>query len=249
MRIAKPSAIAASIPGVHELEPISPELVLVDPELARVARARLPEIPSRSAPAAVKTSTSVVEPSLPVTAVEVRPQLPPASVRESRHRALSPVLLLISVFVNIVLISLAVSDARVDQPSSTSSVPLRAIPQEAPVVPPTTSRRRSSAAQSRNRPTKGARAEAVGETTGAVERKLLAVVIQSPAGKLPPRLIDEKTGLAKNGLQAICRRSATRSFVCVVRPTQHKPREGLQVGYRPGRKGRGVFSWYPYRSG
>jgi hypothetical protein len=245
---------------VHELEPISPELVLVDPELARVARARLPEIPLRSAPAAVKTSTSVVEPSPPAMAVEVRPQLPPASVREPRHRGLSPVLLLISVFVNIVLISLAVSDARVDQPSSTSSVPLRAIPQEAPVGPPTTARRRSRAAkapeagrraspQSRDRPTKGARAQTVRETTGAVERKLLAVVVQSPTGKLPPSLIDEKTGLAKNGLQAICRRSATRSFVCVVRPTQHKPREGLYVRYRPGRKSRGVFTWYPYRSG
>jgi hypothetical protein len=245
---------------VNALEPISPELVLVDPELARVARARLPEIPLRSAPADVKTSTSVVEPSPPVMAVEVRPQLPPASVREPRHRSLSPVLLLISVFVNIVLISLAVSDARVDQPASTSSVPLRAIPQEAPVVPPTTPRRRSRAAkapeagrsaspQGRNRPTKGARAEAVRETTGAVERKLLAVVVQSPTGKLPRRLIDEKTGLAKNGLQATCRLSATRTFVCVVRPTRHKPREGLYVRYRPGQKGRGVFTWYPYRSG
>ena len=263
MRIAKSSAIAASIPGVNapELEPISPELVLVNPELARVARARLPEIPPRSTPAVVKTSTTVVEPSPPVVAEEVRPQLPPPSAREPRHISLSPVLLLISVFINIVLISLAVSDARVGQPSSTSSVPLKgAIPEEAPVVPPTTTRRRPRAAktpaggrkaspQSRKSSTKDGRAEAARETAGAAEAKLLAVVIQSPTGKLPPRLIDKKTGLAKNGLQAICRHSTTRTFVCVVRPTEHRPREGLYVRYRPGRKGGGVFTWYPYRSG
>lgn len=241
------------------MEPISPELALVDPELARAARARLPELPPPAAPAAVRTSTSVAEPSPPVIAKEVRPQLPPLSVRERRHMGLSPVLLLISVFVNIVLISLAVSDARVDQPASNSLVPRNsAIPREAPAVSPTTSRRRPAAKtparrtaspQSRKGPTKGGGAKAVRETPGAVERKLLALVIRSPAGKLPPRLIDQKTGLAKNGLQAICRLSATRSFVCVVRPTQHKPKEGLQVGYRPGQKGRGVFTWYPYRSG
>jgi hypothetical protein len=242
------------------MEPISPELVLVDPELARAARARLPEIPPLATQSAVTTSTSVVEPSPPVIAEEVRPQLPPLTVRERRHTGLSPALLLISVFVNIVLISLAVSDARVDQPSSTSSVPLNnAIPREAPAVPPITSRRRPAAKtpaagrkaspQSRKRPTKGGGAKAVRETPGAVERKLLALVVRSPTGKLPPRLIDQKTGLAKNGLQAICRHSATRSFVCVVRPTQHKPREGLQVGYRLGPNGRAVFTWYPYRNG
>src|SRR5439155_13429465 len=75
VRIAKSSAIAASIPGVNALEPISPELVLVDPELARLARARLPEIPPRPAPAKVETSTSVVEPSPPALAEEIRPQL------------------------------------------------------------------------------------------------------------------------------------------------------------------------------
>jgi hypothetical protein len=240
------------------MEPISPELVLVDPELARVARARLPEIPPRSAPAVVEASASLVEPSPPATAEEVRPQLPSPSVREPRHKGLSPALLLISVFVNVVLISLAISDSHLDQPSSTSSVPVtKAIPREAP-VPPTTSPGRSrtperpaagASAQSRKKPTKGGRAEALRETTGAIERKLLAIVVQSPAGKLPPSLIDENTGLAKNGLQAVCRQSAGRSFACVVRPTQHKPGEGSYVRYRPGRKGGGVFTWSPYRSG
>jgi hypothetical protein len=240
------------------MEPISPELVLVDPELARAARARLPEIPPRSAPTVVETSASLVEPAPPAMAEEVRPQLPSPSVREPPHKGLSPVLLFISVFVNIVLISLAISDAHVDQPSSTSSVPLTtAIPREAS-VPPATSTRRSRAAerpaagasaQSRKTPTKRGRAEAVRETTGAIERKLLAVVVQSPAGQLPPSLIDKNTGLAKNGLQAVCRQSATRSFACVVRPTQHKPGEGSYVRYRLGRKGGGVFTWSPYRRG
>jgi hypothetical protein len=241
---------------VNALEPISPELVLVDPELARAARARLPEIPPRAAPATpraapatVETDTSVVEPSPPALAEETRRQLPATPVREPRHTSLSRVLLLISVFVNIVFISLAVSDARVDQPSSTSSVPLRrAIPQEAPGVPPTTSRRASP--QSRTKPANDGRADVTRETTGAVERKVLGVVVQSPAGKLPPALIDQQTGLAKNNLQAVCRRSGDpNTFLCIIRRAQHKPNEGLYLRYRQGRGGRGVFTWYPYRTG
>ncbi len=250
MRIAKSSAITASIPGVNALEPISPELVLVDPELALVARARLPENPPAAAPAVVRTSTSVVEPSPPALAEGIRPQLPVAPAREPRHAGLSRALLLISVFVNVVFISLAVSDARVDQPSPTSSVPLRrAIPQEAPGIPPTTSRRPSP--QSPIKPAKsGGAAQVRRETTGAVERKVLAVVVQSPAGKLPPALIDQQTGLAKNNLQAVCRRGAdAQTFLCIIRRAQHKPNEGLYVRYRQGRGRRGVFTWYPYRTG
>jgi hypothetical protein len=82
----------------------------------------------------------------------------------------------------------------------------------------------------------------------ALERKVLNLIVQAPAGKLPRALIDSRTGLAKNGLQAVCRReSGRRSFLCVVQPANHKPREGLHVRYRPNRKGTGgVFKWYPY---
>lgn len=82
-----------------------------------------------------------------------------------------------------------------------------------------------------------------------VERRILALVVQSPAGKLPSALIDRKTGLAKNNLQAVCRLSKASSFLCVIRPAQHRPREGLYVRYRPARTGGGAFTWYRYRSG
>ena len=75
--------------------------------------------------------------------------------------------------------------------------------------------RRSNVAPRRRRQTP-ARAAAA-ETSAAVERKLLTVIVQSPAGKLPPALIDGKTGLAKNNLQAVCTPSSdAQSFVCVV---------------------------------
>jgi hypothetical protein len=83
----------------------------------------------------------------------------------------------------------------------------------------------------------------------AVERKILALVVASPKGRLPANLIDPATGLAVNNLQAVCRRNGRRSLLCVVRPAQHKPKEGLYVGYRRTRTGRGVFTWQRYRRG
>ena len=224
----------------------------MDPELARAARARLPEIPSATprepSPtprATVAPSSRAAEPARLTLAEEVQP--PPSPAREPRHTGLSPVLLLVSVFVNIVLISLAVSDARVDQPSSTSSLPVETtILREASGTPPNSSRRGSESAK---KPAKRGRTEVVHETTGAVERKVLGVVIQDPTGKLPPRLIDSRTGLAKNNLQAVCRTSFAGSFLCVVRPVRHRPTEGLYVRYRPTRVGREAFAWYRYRSG
>ncbi len=250
------SHVAGLIPEAESaMEPISPELVLVDPELARAARARLPESPPRVAPAAVETHTPLepVPAQAPASAPAEEVQPPSVSVRQPRHVRLSPVLLLISVFVNIVLISLAVSDARVDQPYPTSSLPVELTP-EIPTVPPTripktTSPKQGTARKNRTKPTKGARAGVVHETAGAVERKVLGIVVQAPAGKLPPALIDSRTGLAKNNLQAVCRRSGARSFLCIVRPARHRPTEGLYVRYRPGRAGRGAFTWKRYRTG
>lgn len=86
-----------------------------------------------------------------------------------------------------------------------------------------------------------------------VERKVLALVVRSPAGKLPPALIDRQTGLAMNNLQAVCRLGKASSF-CVVRPAQHifiwdrggrtpsrfstrsMPEQGLRDVFRPQRR-------------
>src|SRR5947207_2197991 len=84
----------------------------------------------------------------------------------------------------------------------------------------------------------------------APEREPLNRLVQTPAGKLPRALIDSKTGLAKNGLQAVCRSENARSFLCVVQPPKHRPGEGLYVRYRLNGKGNGgTFTWYRYRNG
>jgi hypothetical protein len=65
------TAAAASESGASQLEPISPELALVDPDLARSARALLPDFPraepARSARDAV-SGASGSDPSLPIPA-------------------------------------------------------------------------------------------------------------------------------------------------------------------------------------
>jgi len=44
--------------------------------------------------------------------------------------------------------------------------------------------------------------------------KAAHLIVQAPAGKLPRVLIDSKTGLAKNNLQAVCHReSGSRSLL------------------------------------
>ena len=263
-------------------EPISPELVLVDPQLARAERARLLALTY------VESAPPLVEPELPVqvSAAHVRAleaqmgvlraqvqaleggvhaleaQVPNAEQPDSWRlsKRVASVVLPISLIVNAILIAVALADSHVGQASST---PATADTTRAALRLPRTSARQPSkskaplrAKKSPAQPKKAApkrrarrRAAVIRPTIGAVERKVLSAVVQSPTGKLPARLIDRKTGLAKNVLQAICRRSATGSLVCIVRPTRHKSGEGLYVRYRAGRNGRGTFTWYRYRHG
>jgi hypothetical protein len=264
-RIAKSSAIVVSIPEVNamELEPISPELVLVDPELARVARARLVERDRPSAATGFETSERPVEP--PPRVREPTEEAPPAprvvspSPSPRPRRRSASVLLTISLIGNAILVAVLVGGARDDRGALTLPAALRATTTSdvPPVMPDPSSKTDRGAllgnkrAVAPRRPAPKSSPKVVRETSGEVERKILNLVIQSPRGKLPPALIDSKTGLAKNGLQAVCRlSSAQRSFLCLVRPAHHRPTEGLYVRYRPGgRGGRGVFTWARYRSG
>jgi hypothetical protein len=105
-------------------------------------------------------------------------------------------------------------------------------------------RRRSAPPKRRKQTT----AKVAAETSASVERKLLTVIVQSPAGKLPPALIDGKTGLAKNNLQAVCTPSSNaRSFVCVVTSAIQPGAPPVYALYRPTRTGRGGFTWYRSR--
>jgi hypothetical protein len=255
------------------LEPISPELVLVDPELRRKVLAQLLEDvllealaepashPSHtdSEPRSVESAEPMPRPAAPLSEVLRRPgQVAP---KPRRKRRLAPALLPVSLAVNVIVIALSVSDARIahTSPSSPLAVDPPAPSQLPPrtTKPPSTKKAQRPAASAKGRTTRKSKPEApkraatVRETRGEVEQKVLNTVIQSPAGKLPRALIDSRTGLAKNGLQAHCRREGrAQSFWCVVRPVRHTPGEGLHVRYRlnPKRDG-GAFTWYPYRRG
>jgi hypothetical protein len=281
MKIANVTVIAAS-PEPAISEPISPELVLVDPELRRALRtlaferAPLQVVPDPE-PAPL-TSTPERSPVPPATLIEL--PLPPAplatppavSVPETapapsggalrrRRRHLVSALLPISLSLNAILITLAVSDATVaprataPPPSLDATLPGKDTRGQ---TPSRKTRRQARGAKSgaapkssaaKRGPSRQAR-QVVHARDGALERRLLNLIVQAPAGKLPRALINRKTGLAKNNLQAVCRReSGSRSVLCVVQPARHKPGEGLYARYRLNRKGTGgTFTWYPYRS-
>jgi hypothetical protein len=242
------------------LDWISPELVLVDPELARAERARL------EAPTEPGTNGRVVEQppvQVPKEVQQTRVGERRIPSRWSRER-LTPVLLSLSLMTNAILTAVVVAGSRTNHPDATLPPPFATTPEgpasaAAPLgsSPHTKTQKPSRHAgasttttpRSTSRPpARGATAVTAG-TSAAVERKILALVVRSPAGKLPPALIDRSSGLAKNNLQAVCRATSSRSFLCIVRPARHQPREGLHVRYRPGRGGRGLFTWYPYRHG
>jgi hypothetical protein len=254
MEIANSPAIAAPIPEPASSEPISPELVLVDPELRRALQARALEWPPLQVvadaelrllkPAPAPEPVALLKFALPpagrwpVAASLPLPEPAPPPRRGAlawTRRRVVPVVLPISLALNAILIAFAVSDARVASEPTPAPPGLDAnVPAQKPAKPAATN----------------GQAQKPKPRNGALERKLLNLIVQAPAGKLPRALIDSRTGLAKNGLQAVCRRETARSFLCVVQPAKHKPREGLYARYRVNRKGTGgTFRWYRYRSG
>jgi hypothetical protein len=222
---------------VPSLEPISPELALIDPALARADLARLAALSLPEVPADLEVGRGAADRAPP------EPAAP--DEREARagprwlQRVVLPIILALSLGANGVLLGIVVGRS----PASESAPELAvALPMVPPV--PTSSVARTVPARSSttaSRPSAEARA--------AIEQRILALVVQSPGGKLPSTLVDQRTGLAKNNLQAACHSEPANSFLCVVRPVRHRPGEGLIVRYRPSSDGRGSFAWYPYRSG
>jgi hypothetical protein len=273
MEIAISPGIAAESPEPAISEPISPELILVDPELRRALQAqaleraqlrlvvspeptRRAQAPDRAAvafsesPWQAQPAAAPAPVSLPLPEAEPRPPRVLAGPRRYLVRAILP----ISLVLNAILITLAVSDATVSPPPTAGGPSLsRTAPDNNKQTPsPAAKAKRQSTqtpatAATERKPT----APRLGARDPRLERKLLNLVVQAPAGKLPRALIDSKTGLAKNNLHAVCRRSGrSRSFLCVVQPTHHKPGEGLYVRYRSNRKGTGgSFTSYQYRGG
>jgi hypothetical protein len=205
------------------MEAISPELVLVDPELRSRELARLP-LPPTYRPV----------PTPPAGAPRAALELPP-------QRSVL-VVLLASLLVNGILLAQVATGQRATQrptlvPPAAPAPPTSLVSAPSPV--PTTSLSPTTAIAA------SGPAEPARPSPQDVERRLLTNLVQQPARHLPPSLIDPATGLAKSNLQAICTRATARVISCLVRPAVHRPGEGLRVRYRPGTG----FTWLRYRAG
>jgi hypothetical protein len=206
------------------VEPISPELVLIDPELARVARAQLAKR------AEIDAIRQVVEAATVASPPSQRPRvtLPKRFRQQLTFAALS-----LSVAVNGALLAVVIGgDA-----APTAVAAQRAAAAKRPIVA------HEVEATAVQRIATSPRVRVTGRlpNKAAVERRILALAFRSPKTTLPPQLIDAHTGLPKNNLQAICRHERARIFRCVVRAVNQ--RSSVVVRYRVLLTGRGIYSW------
>jgi hypothetical protein len=215
---------------------ISPELVLVDPELAQIERLRLAEdAVARSAPAPIR----VVPPPMVGPARLTRVT---ATARGAAARTM-PTLLLLSLLLNL-LFAAALFAGDSNAPTLENAPPAsNPAPATKPSPPPTKTLEspRTPAPKPTTHPfTPAAKADA--------ERAVLSLVSRRAAnGSAPKALVDPTTGLLKNNVLAVCRRGTNGSFACVVHPPEQK-RGGLYVRYWPAAGGRPErVSWLGYR--
>ena len=211
-------------------EPVSPELVLIDPELARRERARLEEkayLKSVLDVAALRRAAESQPP--PVATVRRRAQWGDATTFAKRR--VLPAALLCSLAANGFLVEHLVA---------------RGSAQDAAQVAVRIVTHTKSA--STNSPVNAA-STAVPGTKGAVERKVVALILSAPAQRLPRDLIDSTTGLVKNNVQVACKKKQRRqrSFLCAVRLPSDNASKALYVRYRTDKNGHVAFKWYGYR--
>ena len=242
------------------MDPVSPELVLVDPELAQAERARLASRDNVVGPVGDRTVSTAARPAPAfqraqaiaqtrpleeVAGIRVYEEPPPPAAVGGARRRFRNALLTVSLMANAILIAVVVAGSREDHSVS--------------AFPATLSKGRETSAHTTtvaktprsSSPTKRVKRQrqTAPKTAGEVERMILTAVAESPKGKLPPSLINPGTGLAKNNMQSVCHASIGASFSCVIRPARHRPTEGLDVRYRPASNGRWTLKWYPYRHG
>jgi hypothetical protein len=223
-------------------EPISPELVLVDPVLARRERARLEEnarlqdlFDVGSLRRAVETQPPPVEETVPRRATW-------RDAAAYSRRRLVPAALMCSLLANGLFVAHVL--ARKGEEATQVAVRMVTLTESAATTPTT------SDAQSRGR--ESSVAPKVSKSTppatkGAVERQVVSLILTAPARKLPRNFIDPATGLVKNNVQVVCTKAKQRSFLCAVRLSRSNVSKAIYVRYRTAKTGRGVFKWYGYR--
>jgi hypothetical protein len=207
------------------VQAISPELVLIDPELARIERARLVEAAelARLQSEAQARDVAAGTPPPPPHAPEER-----VSIADRRRKLLIPTLAALSLLANGLLSAVVLAGGKAG-PATPAAVPPASFAE-----PP--GRRIERQLRATVKPAAKAKAE----------RLVLASIIQGPTRKLPLGLVDRTTGLPKNNLQVSCRNgraSSSSSFLCVVRVPTRGGTAQVRVRYRVRRDGRARVSW------
>jgi hypothetical protein len=211
-------------------EPVSPELVLIDPELARRERARLEEKAYLKSVLEVAALRSAPQSQPPVVAETVRRGAQWRDATTFAKRRLVPAALLCSVAANGFLVEHLVARAG-SQEAAPVAVRMTTLAESAPTVPPV-----------------AAVSTAVPITKAALERKVVTLILSAPPRKLPRAFIDSTTGLVKNNVQVVCaKKQHKRSFVCAIRLPSDSASKPLYVRYRTDKYGHAAFEWYGYR--
>ena len=233
-------------------EPVSPELVLVDPELARRERARLEE----KAYLESVLERSVVVPPPPEQQLAPAPiatDLPRvATWRDAAafaQRRLVPAALLCSLLANGFLVADLVT--RKGQEAAQVAVRMVTLTESAAQAPTTSAVRTTAASATKGPTTKRVVTKRLVTkrvvTKRVVESKIVSLILSAPAQKLPRDFVDPTTGLVKNNVHVVCRERPQRSFLCAIRLPSPAAGKALYVRYRTGKDGHDVFRWYGYK--
>ena len=90
------------------------------------------------------------------------------------------------------------------------------------------------------------------QTEAQAEVHVLRIVAHSWSPRRMPGLVDPHTNLLANNTQALCRGRGRdvagryRRFLCLVRPVDHGPKQGLYVTYRVISRTRAEVHWLSY---
>jgi hypothetical protein len=257
----EPSFAAGTVLAL-QAEVISPELVLVDPELARRERARLEE---KAKLGALPPTWRYALPALVETAPGEERSDSWLNWREAARvskKRLVPAALMCSLFVNGYLaaellgrtgsdatpaavgMSVPTESSVALTASPASSVPTRTaapIRTEAP-KPKVGAQKPKVRAQKLKVGAQKPKPKVKLPAASVVERRLLLSMIGSPGQGVPARFLDPRTGSVKNNVQVACRRQ-TSSFLCAVRLPSSTQNGVVYVRYSQTRNGNGVFHW------
>jgi len=237
-------------------EPVSPELVLIDPELARRERARLEE-------------KAYLKEVLDVAALRraVAGEPPPGEeiggpgsgwdeIAIFSRRRLVPAALLCSLLAN----GFFVADLVARKGEEATQVAVRMVTLTAST---STAVQRNSVIRTAELQTRSSRkvlptgapqvrsttkvAATKSPTKASVERKVVSLILSAPNHKLPRHFVDPTTGLVKNNVQVVCAKKTPRSYLCAIRLATDARKKALLVRYRVVNAEQGLFTWYGYR--